>query len=391
MLDSIYIGMSGLLGYSRGLKNIANNTANMNTPGFKESTLQFTDLFYADQHLRGQHSQLGSGLNTGGTMLNFKQGELRSTGNALDMAVDGSGLFTLMDGAGKLHYSRAGQFEFNADGVLCNRSDGARVMGLEGADGLHEISIAGLHANPPKATTSVKFSGNLSSTGSAQSVTGVTVFDHHGGQHALSLQLTNGSADNAGTWLVNVLDGSTLVGSGSLAFVDGHIVPSSASLAFHFSPVGVASQTVTLDFSTAVSSLPSGNLSSLAMSAQDGYAAGSITGTSFDDAGILLITYSNGQSVQGRQLALSHFASHDAIKSRGGNQFDAVDGTVCHRGRANDGLFGVLRTGTIEVSNVDLSQELSVLVVMQRGFQSSSQIISTANEMLQQLFSLKGK
>lgn len=391
MLDSIYIGMSGLSGYSRGLKNIANNTANMNTPGFKESTLQFADLFYADQHLRGQHSQFGSGLDTGGTMLNFKQGELRSTGNALDMAVDGPGLFTLMDGAGKLHYSRAGQFEFNADGVLCNRFDGARVMGLEGADRLHEISIAGLHANPPKATTSVKFSGNLSSTGSTQSVTGVTVFDHHGGQHALSLQLTNSSADNAGTWHVNVLDGSTLVGSGSLVFVDGHIVPSSASLAFHFSPVGVASQTVTLDFSTAVSSLPSGNLSSLAMSAQDGYAAGSITGTSFDDAGILLITYSNGQSVQGRQLALSHFSSHDAIKSRGGNQFDAVDGAVCHRGRANDGLFGVLRTGTIEVSNVDLSQELSVLVVMQRGFQSSSQIISTANEMLQQLFSLKGK
>src|SRR5438552_15258756 len=100
MLESIYVGMTGLLGYSKGLRVIANNTTNLNTPGFKSSQLQFSDLFYANGNLTsdaaGMNSgQIGYGLNTKGTSLNFAQGELRQTGNELDLAIDGQGRFTL--------------------------------------------------------------------------------------------------------------------------------------------------------------------------------------------------------------------------------------------------------------------------------------------------------
>lgn len=393
MLDSIFTGMSGLLGYSRGLKTIANNTANMNTPGFKGSTLQFTDLFYSRGNLYGSsvNGQLGFGLNTAGTTLNFKQGELRNTNNALDMAVDGQGLFTFKDAGGKLHYSRAGQFKFDTNGTLINKADSAKVMGLDNGGGVQEISIAGLLTNPPKATNTVKFSGNLSSTATTQTVNGVKVFDLNGGEHALSLQFTNTGTIGIGTWSVNILDGTTTVGTGSIAFSDSKIIPSTARVTFTYAPAGVAAIPVTLDFSTDVTSLSSGNVSNLALASQDGYGGGSMTQTTFDESGTLLLSYSNGQTVKGARLALSYFDTLDAVESVGGNRFDAINAAAWHRGAANQGAFGVVRAGVIEISNVDLSQEFSDLVIMQRGYQSSSQVVSTANEMLQQLFAMKGK
>jgi flagellar hook protein FlgE len=133
MIDSLYLGMSGLSAFSRGLRVIANNTTNLNTPGFKSATLQFADAAYANTAYSGQQfSQLGYGVNTTGTSLSFKAGELRQTTNDLDVAVDGQGMFTLMAEDGSITYSRAGQFELNPQGVLVNPSK-ARVMGIDSA------------------------------------------------------------------------------------------------------------------------------------------------------------------------------------------------------------------------------------------------------------------
>src|SRR6478609_2117952 len=120
MLDSIYIGMSGLTGYEKGLRVIGNNLTNMNTPGFKGSQMQFADLFYqgsagGGQSLSGGGSsgnQLGTGLNTLATMINFKAGETQQTGNDLDLAINGDGYFVLRDGS-EQRYTRAGQFQFD--------------------------------------------------------------------------------------------------------------------------------------------------------------------------------------------------------------------------------------------------------------------------------------
>jgi len=391
MLDSIFIGMSGLLGYSRGLKVIANNTANLNTPGFKGSSLQFADMFYSPGNYSGfNHDQVGFGLNTYSTTLNFKAGELRQTGNALDLGISGQGLFVVRNGSGQIRYTRDGQFEFNNDGVLVSRTDGSKVIGI-GSDGKQkEITLVGLRSNAAKATTAVTMAGNLSSTSIDASVGGISVVDAAGGSHELSLTLTNDSATAAGRWKVSVMDGTKVVGTGAIVFADGKPVAGSAKVSVTYKPAGQPDLSLVFDFSGDVTSFASADLSTLAMAKQDGYGAGALTSVGFDATGALSLVYSNGQTVKGVQIALARFDSTDAVAASGDNQFESLNDSAWHVGVPGS-AFGSVRSNVVEISNVDLSQEFSDLVIMQRGYQASSQVISTASDMLQELFAMKSK
>ncbi len=390
MIDSIYVGMTGLSGYSRGLRVIANNTANLNTPGFKSSTLNFSDAFYANGgNVGGKFSQLGFGLSSSGTSLSFKQGELRQTGNGLDLAVDGQGLFRLKDESGNITYTRAGQFEFNKDGVLVSKVTGAKVMGVDenGAEG--EIAISGVQTLAGKASASLKFAGNLSVDATTPvTVSGVTVLDAAGGSHTLSARFTNTNATTPGSWTVELMEGAIVVGTGQVIFLNGKPTVATSKLSMTYTPAGQAAIPLTLDLSTDVTSFAAGSLSTLAFGSTDGFAPGELSSTAFDATGTLVMTYANGQKVKGSKLALGRFDSADAVKSLGDNQFESTDDSAWHIGSAG-GAFGSVRSGFIEISNVDLSQEFSDLVIMQRGYQASSQIISTANEMLQELFAMR--
>lgn len=393
MLDSIYVGMTGLLGYSRGLRVIANNTANINTPGFKGASQQFSDLFYSGGGTGKQSGQLGYGLSAGSTSLSFKQGDLRQTGNDLDLAVDGQGLFTLKDGDGRLTYTRAGQFEINADGVLVAKGSESKVMGLDEQGNLTEISITNRRTGLGQATKTVKFSGNLeSSTAVNASVTvgAVRVMNALGGEKILSLKATN-KALGGTNWQVDLMDGTDVVGTGNITFISGNPDPAASKVTMTYTPPGLDPQTLVLDFSEDVRSYSNANLTPLAFASQDGYGPGSLTKVSFDDTGTMQLSYSNGQTVEGTQLALGRFDSIEAVGAVGDNQFESLDDRAWHTGRAGTDAFGKVQGGLIEISNVDLSQQFSDLVVMQRGYQASSQIISTANEMLQQLFAMRSK
>jgi flagellar hook protein FlgE len=397
MLESIYVGMSGLMGYSSGLRVIANNTANLNTPGFKGSDLQFADMFYANSALAGNGSgfsrmQLGYGLNTYSTSLNFKQGELRQTGNDLDAAVDGQGLFMLRDkDDGEIRYTRAGQFEFNSDGVLVNRADGAIVLGLDASNAQGQISLEGLRSNAARATAVISFAGNLSSSETTRTISDIRVIDSVGGEHTLSLTLTRNAAPNLTTWTVAVNEGSTAVGTGSIEFSNGVPTTATEHISITYTPAGQSAQTLDLDFSGEVTSFAAGTTSTLAMARQDGVPPGTMNKLSFDDKGALVVSYTNGQTANGARLALARFDSQDAVQPSGDNQFRSADNHAWHIGGAGSNGFGSVKAGTIEISNVDLSQEFSDLVIMQRGYQASSQVISTANDMLQELFSMKGR
>lgn len=396
MLDSIYLGMTGLMGYSQGLKVIANNTANMNTPGFKSSTQQFGDLVYMnsgnnDASLYGAQRGQGFGLATYGTTLNFNSGELRQTGNAMDVAVDGLGLFMVQDAEGGIRYTRSGQFEFNDAGLLVTRTGGLKVLGInrDGVPGI--VALDAYRTSPAKPTSTVSMTGNLSSTATEQTVGNVNVFDGAGVQHTLSVKFTNGSATTPGKWAVSILDGTTEVGTGTLQFKDGKPDTASALLSFTYTPAGQASMAVGLDFSKDVTSFASGNLSTLAATKQDGLAAGSLSGVAFDDKGFVSLTYSNGQVARGDQLLLGRFDSSDAVETVGDNLFRSTNDALWHVGVAGSDAFGSIKAATVEISNVNLSQEFSNLVIMQRGYQASSQVISTANDMIQELFSMKSK
>jgi flagellar hook protein FlgE len=394
MIETIYIGMSGLTGYSSGLRGIANNVANLNTPGFKGSTLSFSDLFYSNSGSAGTHHgsvvpRFGHGVSTGESSLNFRQGDLRQTGNTLDLAVEGQGLFVLRDDSGELRYTRAGQFEINQDGVLVDRTSGSQVMALGEGGRLTEVNITGSRVSAPKATTSVVFAGNLSSTKPEETIEGVTLIDAAGQQRTLSLQFTNDSATKEGRWKVSLRDGSTTVGTTTLDFVDGKPKAGADKLSFDYTPAGQPKMTVQMDFSGQVTSFASGTLSTLAVASQDGRQAGALSQFTFDSKGTLQLEFANGQRTEGQRLSLANVESPQWLVAAGGNSFVTVEGAEVSYGTAGEGSMGALRSGSIEISNVNLSQEFSDMVIMQRGYQASAQIVSTANDMLQELFGMK--
>ncbi len=394
MFDSIYTGMSGLISYSKGLSGIGNNVANMNTPGFKGSDLEFLDLFYRYQY-SGSPDQgaspytQGGGVQTGASVTRFTQGDFRQTGNTLDAAVDGNGFFVLRTD-GRTLYTRAGQFEFNPQGILVSREDGAEVAGYEGGS-LTRISLAGRRSVPATATTRIEFSDSLSVGSPTHEITNITLYDSLGVQHALTLSMTNNSTTTPGSWTFTLKEGTQTVTSGEVRYSgSGTPVPGFERATFVYTPTnGARSEVVSLDFSA--SNAFSSASSTLRVSAQNGKAAGFLSTTALDVDGSLVLSYSNGETVRSHKLALAHFVDTSVLQPEGGNRFALFGDARPVYGSPGQSVFGALRVGSVELSNVDLAREFSELIVVQRGYQASSQVISAANEMIQQLGEIRGR
>lgn len=395
MFESLYVGMTGLDSYAKGLNVISNNVANLNTPGFKGSQLQFADLYYknSDAGVGNGHAreQIGAGVGTGSTFLNFQQGEARQTGGDLDLLIDGAGLFVLRKD-GEITYSRAGQFEFDKDGFLVDQTTGARVAAMDGGGSLADLSITGLRANPPKATAKVKFTGNLSSADSQHVVSNVVVHDALGGATTFKLTFDNTNTVMPGSWKLTIATSAgAIAGTGEIRFRNGKPELGFESVNFGYAPQGAEPLALVLDFSTDVTSFSAGSESTLAVQSQDGYAAGSLVKASFDDEGNFVTTYSNGQEQKQGRLALAWFTHTDALEQIGGNRFVSRYQQPPNLGRPGEREFGKVKARSIESSNVDLSQQFSEMIITQRGYQASSQVITTTNEMIQQLLDMRGK
>jgi flagellar hook protein FlgE len=399
MFDSINIGMSGLQAFSKGLKVISNNVANLNTPGFKSSDTLFADLYYQTGGAgagEGGANQTGTGVNALSTYINFKDGETRQTGNPLDMSIDGKGFFITTDATdGSITYGRAGQFVFDKDGILVSRTTGRQVQGYAADGSLGTINLNGLRLNPPRATSIIRFRGNVS-TGSATgtptefNVEGVKIVDAIGVEHTVRLNFTPRTGAN-GTWTLAVVDGTTETEAGEIEFAGGQPVSGRDGVDFAYSPAGAATPVnVRFDFTREVTSFAAGATSTLAVSSSDGVAAGTLTQVTFDEEGMLTLKYSNSETATGAQLALATFDSTDALKQTGFGEFVASQDQQAELSRAGSDLVGKIIANQVEVSNVDLSAEFSNLIIMQRGYQASSRVVSTANDMLQVLFDMKG-
>jgi flagellar hook protein FlgE len=391
MFDTIFIGTSGLLSHAKGLRVVGNNLANVNTPGFKSAQLQFANLF--EQGSPGQQgasgsSGMGTGLATLGSHVNFRAGLDQSTGNPLDLNINGNGFFAIKRGD-KVLYTRSGDFHFDSKGILVN-SSGDHVMGLNGSGELAEVTLANLANNMPKATSTVTFSGNLTSIVAVPAVNakvnGITVLDAEGKDHPVSLTFQD---NGAGDYTVTVKDsaGATLT-TGTLKFSAGFPVAGNNSISFSYAPAGVAAFDVKLDFSSNVTSLVSST--TLGVASQDGYAAGVRTDQTIESDGTVTLHYSNGQTAKGPRLALANFGSDDDLEQGAGSAFLLKPGASVQYGYAGSADFGTLAAGHREGSNVDLAEEFGNLILMQRGYQASSHVISTANDMIQQLFDMKG-
>lgn len=390
MLDSINIGTSGLIGFSKQLQTISNNVTNLNTPGFKGSNAQFTAFFSqgGNSAMRGQGGgQTGSGLGTLPSVVNFSQGQINQTGNDLDAAINGNGFFVLRSTSGQMLYTRDGQFKFDDKGILVNAS-GDHVQALNAQGVLQDITLTGARTSPASASTAITMAGSLSTVDADKLISGVTVTDSAGGTHTLSVNFHNNTAVTPGSWLVTITDGATTVGTGEVRFASGLLNPAFNAVSFTYSPTGAAAMPLTLTLDSSSTS-PTTGTSSLAASSIDGYGKGELSKTSFDAEGHVVLNYSNGQTTKIQTLALATFSSINDLHQVDGNKFTSSNLQGVILSVAQTGITGI-STNSLEGSNVDLSREFSSIIVSQRGYQASSELISTSNQMLDTLMRMKG-
>ncbi|MDF0606931.1 flagellar hook-basal body complex protein [Neisseriaceae bacterium TC5R-5] len=398
MLETIFIGLSGMQSFQRGLSNISNNIANLNSPGYKRSEMRFSDLMYQYQPSGDDWLAQGSGVRLASTSTNFKQGELSATGNPLDIAINGEGFFVSRQGE-RTFYSRVGQFDIAPSGLLVSKTDGSTLQGLDAQGKLTDFSIQSVRSQAAKPTTTITFADNLSSGSQTHSLN-FTAYDQDGIQRNLKATFSNNAQVTPGSWQVEIEDSasSITIGSGEIRFSSGGtLLPGFNDFAITLTAKSGVSSRLTLDFGvpgslSAVTSLSGGSSSTLRVSEQDGYAAGSLTSLSFGQDGVATIKYSNGQSATTGQLALAWFTEPQTqLRRIGSAAYEALNNQHAQIGKPANGIYGTIAGSTLELSNVDLSSEFSEMIITQRGYQAASQLITAANEMMQQALQMRGK
>lgn len=401
MLGSIYIGLSGLTAYSKGLQTISNNVTNLNTPGFKATSFNFADSFsYGGlgssftRYVNGQ--QFGAGVRYGAERIDFKQGDLRQSGGDLDLAIQGSGLLTLLNGD-RTYYTRTGQFTVGKDGFITDSATGYRLGVLNSSGQAVGVNVDANRTNAPVATSRITFAGNLSSTAeSAVNVTDVAVYDSSGKRHVWKVTFEKVGTTAPGEWNVTITDqtGATITNTTTpprLKFLGSQVDPTSTALTITTTPSGADPLSVVLDFSGDVDSFSSGNLSTLRAGTVDGRGLGNLTSVTIEDTGQLKLTYSNQQTELIGMVAIADVRDPQGLERMGAGLFrDKGGASIRLLGSGQDGV-GTLVARQIEASNVDLSQQFGDLILVQRGFQASSQVISISNDMIQQLFGIRGQ
>lgn len=380
MLQALFNSLSGLFAFSKSLDTISNNIANMNTPGFRGS-----DSFF-------ENVMDGFGTRIEGTGIDTMEGQIEQTGNATDLAINGEGLFVLKDPAtGRLYYSRAGQFVFDANGYLVDTVDAYRVQGMDANGNLTDINVSSLRTLSAQATSTVNVTGNVSPQDPTASISSITVYDAQGVAHTYSASLTNNSATTPGSWLVSLSDSNgNVVGSGEIRFnTDGSIQANYNSISLALT-MGSTTQNVTFNFgapgTTSGATGYSGVPSQLVASPEDGHAVIGMTSFAFNENGVLTLTYSDQETRQGPGIALAAFPDESALQMLNGRLYEAPAGQVRQIGRAGEGMFGTIAGGSLEMSNVDLTQELADMIVIQRGYQANSRVMTVTNSMLQDLY-----
>jgi len=386
MLRSLSSGISGLRAHQTMLDTTGNNIANVNTAGFKGSSVLFQDTL--SQAVGGaaipgagaggrNPAQVGLGVQVAGIRTNFSQGAAQTTGRGGDLMIQGDGFFAVRSG-GETLYTRAGGFGFDGDGNMVT-ADGAFVQGWIAQNGVlgtgqavGNISLPQGVVSPARATTAATVTGNLPSSAAVgdQLVRDIDVHDAQGTTTALSLTFTR----TATGWdVTEPVSGAT----GALAFTDGR---QSAGLTLDAGGVAVDLTAVT-GFA---------DLSTVAITSQDGAAAGTLQSYSITGDGSIVGTFSNGRTETLAKVAMVTFANAEGLEKVGGTAYRAsVNSGGAQVGEAGQAGFGKLVSGSLEMSNVDLSQEFTNLIVAQRGFQASARIITTSDEVLQELTNLK--
>lgn len=400
MLGAIYTGLSGMSAYSQGLDVISNNVANLNTPGFKVSDPLFREIVYQNLKSSGGRDAgqrpSGAGVEVDAASMSFRQGDLRDTGNALDAAVDGNGFFVL-EIDGEYRYSRAGQFQFNKDGVLVDRDTGARVLMSTLSASESTFNLNSARVFDPKATQEVTLTGVLARGGTATTyeLPNITVYDAGGSSSVLKAKFARDET-NPLAWNVEILNlDNAVIGSGTIEFDEaGRPAADKSSVTATVDPEAAEAFDVRFNFGapgtfSGVTSNATSTTSQVQVLKQDGLQIGSLTQTQFDEKGQLKLTYSNGETKTVGTLLLAQFDAPEQLQSLGRSVFAATGAVRPVLGGALTAGMGRVVGGRVELSNVELTDQFTDLIIIQRGYQASSQITSVANEMIQQLLAME--
>lgn len=411
MIRSMYAAVSGLRSHQTMMDVVGNNIANVNTNGFKKSNVIFQDILSQTlngasaptQSLGGTNAaQIGLGVQLSNISQNFAQGALQTTGRDLDLSIQGDGFFNLEQDGVQL-YGRSGSFYVDANGNLVGggggyvqgwTADPTGVVNNTGPGG--RIRIPAGEQVAPVITSEVNLGGNLPAESEIgdQHFTSLDVYDGQGATVELAVTFTK---TNDQEWTLSATYGETATNiplSDNVLTFDGTgriVTPADfgANIAAGGIP-GLADIELTIGGDNPGEITQLAALGSIAAITQDGSATGQLSGLTVGEDGIITGSYSNGQVKALAQVAIASFANPEGLERVTGTMFKtSVNSGLAQLGAAASGGRGIIAPGTLEMSNVDLAEEFTNLIRTQRGFQANSRVITTSDEMLQEIVNLK--
>ena len=432
IMNGLFAGRAGIASHGTAIAVLADNIANSNTVAYKTSRAEFTDLLAGNISGGGGGASVGSGSSVDSVTQIFNQGTFEFTGRGLDLGIDGQGFFVLSDNGARF-YSRAGNLKIDADGRLLNQN-GLEVMGFpaNGSGGLESLNVNSITATSAR-TQNVTITGNLNATitkssGAYDVVPGAgatfaqlstaasfstyaDIYDSLGGQHTVTVYFFH-TAQN--TWVAQgYVDGNDI--QGGTAGVPVQLTNAQATLTFSNSglrtvvpvppaadfdnvtpPTGapysgwkngadsVSSVDFTFDPFTQFSS-PS-NINSIS---QDGKGQGNIVSFNVEQNGNLFALLDNGQTTSVGVIALATFSNPEGLRRNGESLYTkTTESGEAVIGTPNIGQFGAIQSGALELSTSDIASDFIKLISLQRGFQGSSRVITSIDDLLSEVINL---
>jgi len=417
---SFNTALTGLNAAAADLNVKSNNIANVNTTGFKGSRAEFADV-YAVSAFGSSNTAIGSGVVLNNVAQQFKQGNLEFTDSSLDLGISGEGFFALAptQTSGEVIYTRAGAFGINAEGYVVNSSGQyLRTFPVNPDGTVSSTSMSSstplllpTTAGTPQATTTVGLSVNLPSTSltvtgpidptdptTFNNSTSATVYDSLGNEHILTTYYRKTSTANeweSDTYINEPVGSQTRVSPATpttLVFnpAAGGALTSGGPIAIAITALASgASVPQNITFSVTGTTQNSGGFSVQGLT-QDGFATGRLSGLDISDDGLVRATYTNGQSTPLGKIAMANFPNPQGLKQVGNTAWEeTLDSGAVLAGEAGTGSFGLIQSGALESSNIDLTRELVGLITAQRNFQANSKAIETNNAITQTIINLR--
>jgi len=414
MFGAFSTALSALQANSTAIDVVGNNLANLNTTGYKSEDVQFSDLM--SQQLGASSSgtsSVGLGVGPIQTVTQFTQGSIQQTDGPLDAAISGNGFFIVQNAStGQQLYTRAGNFQLGSNGELLTAS-GDPVQGWTATNGTvniaNPVGVITLPINgvsPATATANVSINANLNASAvvgasNATFSAPVQVVDSQGGTHLLTFTFSK-TGTNAWSYTVTIpqadlKSGSNSIATGTLSFdQNGNLTSPAAGSPVALKITGLADGAADLNVNWNLYNGTTGDLTQFAQSSgvsatqQDGIQAGQINKVAMGNNGAIMATYSNGQTATVAQVAMAAIQNPDTMVSVGNNNLEATTATAAPAiGAAGTGGRGTISGGALEGSTVDVATQFTQLMTLQRSYEAASKVVTTTDQMLQDLINLK--